>query len=226
MNANIDLQQYLDQLRRLDPNNPGGWPRWAQIMLILLLCGLIIFLGYRFMIQPKRLELDQAKQEETKLRGEFEAKQKKVAALDAYRAQLEEMQESFGAMLRQLPNKSEVANLLNDISQTRLAAGLEEDLFQPQNEQNKEFYAELPISMQVVGSYHQMGGFASGIASLPRIVTLSNVQLSPLGAGKSGTATPGERLRMVVTAKTYRYLDDDELPAPAKGKAKAKGKGK
>lgn len=205
MNANIDIQKYLDQLRALDPNNPGAWPRWAQIMVVLLLCGLIIFLGYKFMIQPKRLELDQARQQETALRSEFETKQKKVAALDAYRAQLEEMQESFGAMLRQLPNKSEVANLLNDISQTRLAAGLEEELFQPSAEQNKEFYAELPISMQVVGSYHQMGGFASGIAQLPRIVTLSNITLSPLG--------DKTRLRMSVTAKTYRYLDAEETPA-------------
>jgi type IV pilus assembly protein PilO len=207
MNANIDVQKYLDQLRTLDPNNPGAWPRWAQVMLVLLLCGLIIFLGYKFMIQPKRLELDQAKQEEIALRSQFETKQKKVAALDAYRAQLEEMQESFGAMLRQLPNKSEVANLLNDISQTRLAAGLEEELFQPSAEQNKEFYAELPISMQVVGTYHQMGGFASGISQLPRIVTLSNVQLSPLG-DKS-------RLRMNVTAKTYRYLDAGEVSGTA-----------
>jgi type IV pilus assembly protein PilO len=207
MNANIDIQKYLDQLRALDPNNPGAWPRWAQIMLVLLLCGVIIFLGYKFMIQPKRLELDQAKQQEITLRSEFEAKQKKVAALDAYRAQLEEMQESFGAMLRQLPNKSEVANLLNDISQTRLAAGLEEELFQPAAEQNKEFYAELPISMQVVGTYHQMGGFASGIAQLPRIVTLSNITLTPLG--------DKTRLRMSVTAKTYRYLDTEGAPAPA-----------
>ncbi len=206
MNANIDLQKYIDQLRALDPNNPGAWPRCAQAMLIVLLCGLILFLGYKFMIEPKRLELDQAKQEETTLRSTFEAKQKKVAALDAYRAQLQEMQESFGAMLRQLPNKSEVANLLNDISQTRLAAGLEEELFQPANENNREFYAELPISMQVVGTYHQMGDFASRIAQLPRIVTLSNVQLAPLA--------DGNRLRMNVTAKTYRYLDSDEAAAP------------
>jgi type IV pilus assembly protein PilO len=213
MNASIDLQQYLDQLRKLDTSNPGAWPRWVQVMAILLLCGLVIFLGYRFMIQPKRLELDQARQEETRLRQEFETKQRKVAALDAYRAQLEEMQKSFGAMLRQLPNKSEVANLLNDISQTRLAAGLEEELFQPQAEVNKDFYAELPISMQMVGGYPQMGSFASGIATLPRIVTLSNVQLAPIGDGKRSGGP--NRLRMTVTAKTYRYLDADEQAAGA-----------
>ncbi|MGH8458690.1 MAG: type 4a pilus biogenesis protein PilO, partial [Nevskiales bacterium] len=186
MNANINFQQYVDQLRKIDQNNPGSWPRWIQVMAILLLCAVVIYLGYRFVIQPKREELDQAKQEETRLRTDFETKQKKVAALDAYRTQLEEMQQSFGAMLRQLPNKSEVANLLNDISQTRLAAGLEEELFQPQGEQAKEFYAELPINMQIIGGYHQMGAFASGIASLPRIVTLSNLQLAPMDANKIG----------------------------------------
>jgi type IV pilus assembly protein PilO len=219
MNANIDLRQYIDQLRRLDPNNPGGWPRWAQALAIVLLCAIVIFLGYRFLIQPKREELEQAKQEETRLRSEFETKQKKVAALDAYRAQLEEMQQSFGAMLRQLPNKSEVANLLNDISQTRVAAALEEELFQPQGEQNKDFYAELPINMQMVGGYHQMGAFVSGIASLPRIVTLSNVQLAPLKGGNQ--PADSSKLRMTVTARTYRYLDADEqaaAAAPKKGK--------
>jgi type IV pilus assembly protein PilO len=213
MNVNLDLQQYLDQLRKLDANNPGAWPRWVQGMAIALLCGLVIFLGYRFVLQPKRLELEQARQEETRLREEFEAKQRKVAALDAYRAQLEEMQQSFGAMLRQLPNKSEVANLLNDISQTRLAAGLEEELFQPQAEVNKDFYAELPINMQLVGDYHQMGAFASGIATLPRIVTLSDLQLAPIGGG--GRTSAASRLRMTVTAKTYRYLDADEQAAGA-----------
>lgn len=215
MNANIDLQQYLDQLRKLDPNNPGGWPRWAQIMAIVLLCAIVFFLGYRFLIQPKREELAQAQQQEVSLKQEFETKQKKVAALDAYRAQLEEMQQSFGAMLRQLPNKSEVANLLNDISQTRLAAGLEEELFQPQNEISKDFYAELPIKMELIGDYHQMGTFASGIASLPRIVTLNDVQLTPVSKGRADTPTAKSKLKMTVTAKTYRYLDANEQAAAA-----------
>lgn len=217
MNANINLQAYLDQLRRVDPNNPGSWPIWIQIMAVLLLAGIIGFLGFRFLIQPKREELETAKQQEVALKADFEKKQKKVAALDAYRAQLEEMQRSFGAMLKQLPNKSEVANLLNDISQTRLSVGLEEELFQPQAEVGKDFYAELPISMQVIGSYHQMGSFASGISALPRIVTLSNVQLSPATASKNAPPPgAGVRLKMAVTAKTYRYLDATEQPAPAK----------
>src|SRR5688572_14487531 len=155
MNANFNVQQYLEQLRRVDPNNPGSWPLWIQILAVLVLVGIIGFLGFRFLIQPKREELESAKQQEISLKADFEAKQKKVAALDAYRVQLEEMQRSFGAMLKQLPNKSEVANLLNDISQTRLSVGLEEELFQPQAEVAKEFYAELPINMQVLGGYHQ-----------------------------------------------------------------------
>ncbi len=222
MNANFDLQHYIDQLRKIDQNNPGSWPRWVQVIAILLMCAVVIYLGYRFVIQPQLEELAQVEEEELTLRNQFETKQKKVAALDAYRAQLEEMQQSFGAMLRQLPNKSEVANLLNDISQTRLAAGLEEELFQPKAEINKEFYAELPISMQVVGNYHQMGGFASGIASLPRIVTLSSIQLAPISS-KAGQA-PGGRLRMTVTAKTYRYLDDSSGQQSNKGSNKGKGK--
>lgn len=216
MNANFNLQQYLDQLRRVDTNNPGSWPLWIQIFAVLVICGIIGFLGYRFVIQPKREELQTARDEEVRLRTDFETKQKKVAALDAYRAQLEEMQQSFGAMLRQLPNKSEVANLLNDVSQTRLSVGLEEELFQPANEQPKEFYAELPISMVVVGSYHQMGSFASGVSSLPRIVTLSNMQLAPAGGAGSGSQIkPDSKLKMTVTAKTYRYLDGTDQAAPA-----------
>lgn len=217
MKANFNLQQYIDQLRRVDTNNPGSWPLWIQIFAVLIICGIISFLGYRFVIQPKREELQTARNEEVTLRTDFETKQKKVAALDAYRAQLEEMQQSFGAMLRQLPNKSEVANLLNDISQTRLSVGLEEELFQPANEQPKEFYAELPISMVVVGSYHQMGSFASGVSSLPRIVTLSNMQIVPSDPNASASPkSAGSKLRMTVTAKTYRYLDGtDQAAAPA-----------
>ena len=205
----MNLQKYLDELRKLDPNNIGAWPRWAQTGAIILLCGVLGFLGYRFLIQPKVLELNGVKEEETRLRSEFETKQQKVAALDAYRAQLEEMQKSFGAMLRQLPNKLEVANLLNDLSQTRVAAGLEEELFQPQPEQAKEFYAELPISMQTVGSYHQMGAFASGIATLPRIVTLNDVKIVPIARPK-GASGADSYLSMTLVAKTYRYLDANE----------------
>ena len=124
----MNLNDLLNQLRGLDPNNPGSWPRWVQAVSIIALCGLVVFLGYRFLITPKLQDLKAARSTEDSLKLEFETKQKKVAGLDAYRAQLDEMQRSFGAMLKQLPNKSEVANLLNDVSQTRVASGLEEKL--------------------------------------------------------------------------------------------------
>lgn len=217
MNANIDLQQFIEQLRRLDPNNPGSWPLWAQVGAILLLCGIVIGLGYRFVIKPQQEELARAQQQEITLKQEFEKKQKKVAALDAFRTQLEEMQQTFGELLRQLPNKSEVANLLNEISQTRLAAGLEEQLFQPQSEINRDFYAVLPIKMELLGDYHQMGAFVSGIATLHRIVTLDSVVLQPeKKGGPRNTATNTKsQLKMNVTAKTYRYLEADEQAAAA-----------
>ena len=139
----------------------------------------------------------------------LEVKAKRAANLDAYRLQLAEMEKSFGAMLRQLPNKTEVPNLLVDISQTGLASGLEEKLFQPQGESRNDFYAELPITIRLTGGYHEMGKFASGIAALPRIVTLHDIEISPPGSGNRADATDGE-LVLNVIAKTYRYLDEDE----------------
>jgi type IV pilus assembly protein PilO len=156
--------------------------------------------------QNKRPELLRVQEEELQLRQTFEQKQKKAANLEAYKEQLREMERSFGAMLRQLPGKTEVPSLLVDISQTGLAAGLEEKLFQPANEVRREFYAELPIKIRLTGSYHELGSFASGIAALPRIVTLHNIEIKPLG--KEGLGV--DELQLDVTAKTYRYLEDDE----------------
>jgi type IV pilus assembly protein PilO len=134
----------------------------------------------------------------------FETKAKQAVNLEAYEKQLEEMRESFGAMLRQLPNKTEVADLLVDVSQTGLASGLEFRLFQPRAEIPREFYAELPISIQVIGNYHEFGEFISGVAALPRIVTAHDVSI--VKSGKDGNSL----LKMVLTAKTYRYLDEEE----------------
>jgi type IV pilus assembly protein PilO len=152
------------------------------------------------------VRLDRAEAEELKLRASFEEKQDKAANLEAYQQQLVEMRESFGAMLRQLPDKTEVAALLVDVSQTGLAAGLEFELFQPSGEQNRDFYAELPIRMRVNGQYHEFGRFISGLAALPRIVTIHDVKIaSPSG----GDGKPGQRLNMEATVKTYRYLDEN-----------------
>lgn len=204
----MTLRDAIRQLQTLDAQNPGAWPQWARVAAAILLALFLVSFGSWFLIKPRHEELKQKEEEEISLRGEFERKQKKVAALDAYKEQLKEMERSFGAMLRQLPSKTEVANLLNDISQMRVASSLEEELFQPQPEIPREFYAEIPNKIIVTGSYHEMGRFVSGVAALPRIVTIDEVELRPAG----GSAPAGE-LRMVASAKTYRYLDEDEAAA-------------
>ena len=147
--------------------------------------------------------LERAEQEERDLRAQFEDRQRKAANFDAYRAQLAEIERDFGAMLRQLPGKTEVPSLLVDISQTGLGAGLEEQLFQPTGEIQKDFYAELPIKLRYTGSYHELGNFVSGIAALPRIVTLHDITIRPRNE------TAPDELALDVTAKTYRYLDEE-----------------
>jgi type IV pilus assembly protein PilO len=189
----------LSDLNNLDPNNIGSWPLPVKLVLVLLLVAAIGGAGYYFDTQHMIAELKKTEAKETELRQTFEAKWKKVANLDAFRAQLDEMNKSFGAMLRQLPDKTEVADLLVDISQTGLANGLEFQLFKPGGEARRGFYAELPIQLQMSGNYHQFGAFVSGIAALPRIVTIHNVTIKPVG---------GKMLNMSATAKTYRYLEE------------------
>jgi type IV pilus assembly protein PilO len=201
----------LDELRTLDPKDPGRWPlpiRAFFVMLIFLVCTGAAW--YMLVWNEDRPVLQKAEADEVDLRNQFENKQQRAANLDAYRAQLAEMERSFGAMLRQLPGKTEVPNLLVDISQSGLAAGLQEKLFQPGAEKSNGFYAELPIKIKLVGSYHQFGAFVSGIAALPRIVTLDDIQITPVDA-KGGY----DNLTMDVTAKTYRYIEDEGGSKPA-----------
>jgi type IV pilus assembly protein PilO len=197
----------LEQLQLLDRRDIGRWPIVFRLGLIALIFIVVaVFASYYFVWQNQRPVLLQAEQEELELRNTFEQKQRKAANLEAYKEQLREMERSFGAMLRQLPGKTEVPSLLVDISQTGLAAGLEEKLFQPANEVRREFYAELPIKIRLTGSYHELGNFVSGIAALPRIVTLHNIEIKPLGKEAAGI----DELELDVTAKTYRYLEEDE----------------
>lgn len=219
----MTLQQTIGDLQALDVQNPGAWPGWVHVAAALLACVVLVAAGTWFVLVPMNDELKDQREQETTLFNEFERKQKKVVTLDAYKEQLQEMERSFGAMIKQLPSKSEVANLLNDISQTRVASSLDEELFQPQPEQPKEFYAEIPNKIVVTGSFHQMGAFVGGVAGLPRIVTIDEVEIRSAKASSGGAQAPAAgALRMTALAKTYRYLDDAELQAVEAAKSKAR----
>jgi type IV pilus assembly protein PilO len=199
---------FLEQLQALDPRDVGRWPLPVRGFFIALAFAVLAALGWYFFIwDDDRPLLQKAEAEEQDLRTQFETKQQRAANLDAYKLQLADMERDFGAMLRQLPGKTEVPNLLVDISQTGLSAGLQEKLFQPGGEKGNGFYAELPIKIRLVGSYHEFGNFVSGIAALPRIVTLHDIQITPVDANKGY-----DNLIMDLTAKTYRYIEDEGGP--------------
>jgi type IV pilus assembly protein PilO len=205
----------LEEIRSLDPRDPGRWPlpfRAGAVALafVLLSLGLIYF----FVWNEQRPELQRRQAEEDNLKREFKDKHAKAVNLEVYKQQLKDIERSFGALLRQLPGKTEVPSLLVDISQTGLAAGLQEKLFQPEAEQRKDFYAELPIKIRLTGSYHQFGEFVSGIAALPRIVTLHDIDIKP------DNKDAYDDLSLELTAKTYRYLDEDEIAAAEADKSK------
>lgn len=202
-------------LRELDIKEVGDWPLPVKIGAIVLVCVAVLAVGFWFDTRGQLEELNAAKQKEAELKKTFEDKQQKSANLAIYRQQMEEMKRSFGTMLRQLPSKTEIAELLVDVSQTGLANGLQFDLFKPENETPAEFYAELPIKIRVTGTYHEFGRFVSGVAQLPRIVTLHDIVITnaakdaPAQGQKAGAAKPGEEhLVMEATAKTYRYLEE------------------
>jgi type IV pilus assembly protein PilO len=195
---------FIEELQSLDTSDPGRWPLPFRIgAVVIAFVGLVAFGVWMFVVKSDMPVLDRAKLEEQELRATFEQKQRRAANFDAYRTQLAEIERSFGTMLRQLPGRTEVPNLLVDISQTGLGAGLEEKLFQPMGEIQRDFYAELPIRIRLTGSYHELGNFVSGIAALPRIVTLHDITITPAAQNAF------DELTLDVTAKTYRYLDED-----------------
>jgi type IV pilus assembly protein PilO len=205
----------LEELRSLDPRDPGRWPLpvlGGAVALAFLVVSLIGI--YFFVWNGQRPELQRREDEEQKLRLEFHDKHAKAVNLEIYKQQLKDIERSFGALLRQLPGKTEVPSLLVDISQTGLAAGLTEKLFQPQPEVKKDFYAELPIKIRLSGSYHQFGEFVSGIAALPRIVTLHDIDIKP------DSKDAYDQLSLELTAKTYRYLDEEEISSAAEADKK------
>ncbi len=207
----------LKQINELDLQSIGEWPSWAKAILTLLLCAAVAGAWYYFDTKDQLLRLGKVESEEAGLRQTFETKQRKAANLDAYRQQLAEMRESFSSMLRQLPNKTEVDALLVDVSQTGLAAGLEFELFQPSAEVQKDFYAELPIEIRVTGDYHEFGHFISGLAALPRIVTIHDVKIEGKQAPGNRGDAPADSgsLHLKATVKTYRYLEEDSAEGGA-----------
>jgi type IV pilus assembly protein PilO len=207
----------LDDIRRLNIRDAGNWPLLPKIMILGVLFFLILVAGAFFDWRDQFEALDKAQDEEIKLREAYASKKAKAVNLDLYVQQLKEIEQSFGALLKQLPNKSEMDALLTDINQAGLGRGLQFELFRPATQERMaDFYAELPISVRITGNYHDMGAFASDVAQLPRIVTLNDVGI----VNDKGT------LIMEATAKTFRSLDEEEVAKQRKAAKDAKDKGK
>lgn len=204
----MSLSDSLDALKKielseLDVNNVGSWPSAVKFIACVLVLIVAVALGYNFYLKDLQVDLEGRQAEESSLKQQFSAKAFQAANLDAYKAQMVEMEESFGALLRQLPSDTEVPGLLEDITRTGLGSGLEFEEIKLQPEVTQQFYIELPIQISVVGAYHDIATFVSGVASLPRIVTLHDFEVKP--EGQEGTS----RLHMSILAKTYRYNDSE-----------------
>lgn len=208
----LDFQQLAMDFKTLDPKDPGLWPLAPRIVILLsLFAGLIAaawgFGAIGWSVQLE--ELEAKKQQEAKHKEDWLAKKKQAVNLDEYRRQLAEIDRSFGALLKQLPNRAEMGDMLVDINKAAQARGLAVELFRPGGEAPREFYAEVPITLNLTGTYHDIGSFTGDLARLPRIVTLNDVAL---------TVNPNQTLAMRTTAKTFRYLDDNEIASQRKGK--------
>lgn len=199
---------FIDEINSLDTSNPGGWPVTIKVASAVLIVILILVGGYFMFVKDMQTNLESLQKNEIDLKNTYSIKYQKAAQLDAYKEQLEEMEIILQSMLRQLPSKNEMSDLIVDVSQTALASGIENELFEPGAEILKDFYAEKPISLKMKGNYHEFGDFVSGVASLPRVVilTMHDISLKPLG-----DSIQGGRLLLEGTAKTYRYLDEEEV---------------
>lgn len=205
----VDFKAISEDFKSFDPKDPGAWPLIPRIVILIGMFIAILLLAGWFGWQGQLEELETQEREEAKLRDDWLSKKKQAVNLEEYRNQLAEIERSFGALLKQLPNAAEMESLLVDINQSGLGRGLQFELFKPGSEAIKEFYAELPITINVTGNYHDFGAFAGDIAKLPRIVTLNEINIVP--AGKSG-----EALALTTIAKTFRYLDEEEVAARKK----------
>ena len=202
----------LDDIRNIDFNNLslnqiGDWPGVVKGFVAVLVAILVLVGGYFWLIDPSLIELDKVEKQETELRNTFKAKYKQAVNLPAYREQLEQMEQTFNALRQQLPNSNRVADLVVQFTRAALAHGLRSELFQPKKERSADFYVELPISIKVTGTYHELAEFVSDIAGIPRIVTLHDVGLEPVRAKRDSAGAT--ELTMTGTAKTYRYVDED-----------------
>jgi type IV pilus assembly protein PilO len=211
----VDFEAIADDFRFMNPNDPGTWPLIPKITVLVGVFLLLLLGGWWFLWSDQLAELETKQHEEETLRQQYLDKKRQAINLDLYTQQLAEIDRSFGALLKQLPDKSEVEALLIEVNQAGLGRGLQFELFRPGVEVVKDFYAELPISVKINGSYHDFGAFASDIAKLPRIVTLNNISIAPLKDGGG--------LSLDATTKTFRYLDEEEV---AKQKKTAKGAAK
>ena len=215
--SKMDFNAFLDDFRNLNPKDVGAWPLAPRIAALLGLFALILLAGWWFWWSEQLETLAQRQQDELKLKEEFVAKKTQAVNLDLYVQQLNEIDRSFGALLKQLPNKSEVESLLVEINQSGMGRGLQFELFKPGPEIVKDFYAELPINVRLTGSYHDFGAFAGDVGRLSRIVTLNNLSITGNPQAKDGS------LVLDAVTKTFRYLDDVELAAKRKAAQAAKG---
>jgi len=209
----FDVQRFLNDFKGLDPNDPGVWPAGPRVVTLVVILVATVAAAWWFFWQDQMDTLARREATELTLRDEWKVKKRQSVNLDAHLKQLAEIDRQFGALLRQLPNRAEMDSLLADINQAGLGRGLQFELFKPGGDVVKEFYAEMPIAVRVVGQYHDLGAFASDVAKMPRIVTLNNLSIE--------RPKPGEPLKMDATAVTYRYLDEDELAAQRQAKSKA-----
>jgi len=214
----FDFKRFIDSFRNLNPNDPGAWPEAPRITLLIVLFIGILTAGWALDWRKGIEALDRSKEQEVNLKREFTEKKSRSINLDLYKQQLSEIDRAFGVLLKQLPSRSEVESLLIEINQSGMGRGLQFELFKPNPEIVRDFYAELPISIRLTGNYHDFGAFASDISKLSRIVTLANISIAAPAQARDGS------LIMNATTRTFRYLDEEELAAQRRAQANQRGR--